>query len=200
MTVYDVKLVVFWVRKAISYQSNKVSVTSASLFILQMVRIEFDSLFRALSLHWFLSNWLIWWFTRFTPFPFTIITPSIWYWVPLLLLVFLSLDNEGPEAGEYDSNSPASYLVQDYIYGQLLKRTPVAKELSSPRGVLTIWKVFFWKNSTSATSYAIKLACMAKIRRKFTLTKLRSQIGWKVAFLRPPRTFKIPVFHWFSRL
>ena len=27
---------------------------------------------------------------------------------------------------------------------------------------------------------------MTKIRRKFTLTKLRSQIGWKVAFLRPP--------------
>ena len=89
MTVYDFKLEVVWVQKAISYQSNKVySVISASLLILQMVRIEFDSLFRALSLHWFLSNWLIWWFTRFTPFPFTIITPSIWYWVPLSLFIY----------------------------------------------------------------------------------------------------------------
>ena len=33
---------------------------------------------------------------------------------------FLSLDNEGPEAGEHDSNSPAPYLVQDYTYVQLL--------------------------------------------------------------------------------
>ena len=67
-----------WVRKAISYQSNKAhSVINASLFILQMVRIEFDSLFRALSLHWFLSYWLIWRFKPFTPFPFTIITPII---------------------------------------------------------------------------------------------------------------------------
>ena len=33
---------------------------------------------------------------------------------------FLSLDNEGPEAGEHDSNSPAPYLEQDYRYVQLL--------------------------------------------------------------------------------
>ena len=35
-------------------------------------------------------------------------------------IYFLSLDNEGPEAGEHNSNSPAPYLVQDYIYEQLL--------------------------------------------------------------------------------
>ena len=35
-------------------------------------------------------------------------------------IYFLSLDNEGPEAGEHDSNSPAPHLVQDYIYELLL--------------------------------------------------------------------------------
>jgi len=152
--------VVFWVRKAISYQSNKVSVTSASLFILQMVRIEFEFLFRALSLHWFLSHWLIWWFTRFTPFPFTIITPSIWYWVPLSLLVFLSLDNEGPESGEHDSNSPAPYFVQDYIWkrsgkvnvkGDFEIQTKISQQLvglwvrSKVRWKLMFY-TFWWKN------------------------------------------------------
>ena len=89
MTVYHFKVEVIWVRKAISYQSNKAySVTSASLFILQMVRIEFDSLFRALSLHWFLSYWLIWRLTLFPPFLLTIITSSIWYWGPLSLVIY----------------------------------------------------------------------------------------------------------------
>ena len=35
-------------------------------------------------------------------------------------IYFLSLDNECPEAGERDSNSPVPYLVQDYIYEQPL--------------------------------------------------------------------------------
>ena len=35
-------------------------------------------------------------------------------------IYFLSLDDEGPEAGEHDSNTPTSYPVQDYMYEQLL--------------------------------------------------------------------------------
>ena len=45
-------------------------------------------------------------------------------------IYFLSLDNEGPEAGEHDSNSPAPYLVQDYIYEQ---------PLSSQENTRSLW-------------------------------------------------------------
>ena len=133
MTVYDFKLEVVWVRKAIYYQSNKVySEASASLRILQMVRIEFDSFFRALSLHWFLSNWFIWWFTRFTPFPFTIITPSIWYWVPFSLFVYtfwalitrvLKPVNTTPTA-PLRISCRITYMSNSWA----VKRTPVTKE------------------------------------------------------------------------
>ena len=44
-----------------------------------------------------------------------ILSPAFAYYI-----YFLSLDNEGPEAGEHDSNSPAPYLEQDYRYVQLL--------------------------------------------------------------------------------
>ena len=52
------------------------------------MRIELNSLFRALSLHCFLPYGLIWWFTLLTPFPFTIITSCVWYWVPLSLFIY----------------------------------------------------------------------------------------------------------------
>ena len=86
MTVYHFKVEVIWVQKAISYQSNKAySVTSASLFIYFANGEDWVwFLFWALSLHWFLSYWLIW---RFTPFPFTISTPSIWFRIPFSFLI-----------------------------------------------------------------------------------------------------------------
>ena len=46
-------------------------------------------------------------------------------------IYFLSFDNEGLEAVEHDSNSPAPYLFQDYTYMKsscTVKGTPVAKE------------------------------------------------------------------------
>ena len=175
MTSYHFKVEVIWVRKAISYQSNKAySVTTASLFILQMVRIEFDSLFRSLSLHWFLSHWLIWWFTRFTPFPFTIITPSIWYWVPLLLLVFLILDNEGPESGEHDSNSPAPYFVQDYIYEQLLG----SQENTQRKNTCTYLRLLCVHCRKLSSSRVLIIRKVTIVFKKFDLSSfIRNQIS-----------------------
>ena len=133
MTVYHFKVEVIWVQKAISYQSNKAySVTSASLFILQMVRIEFDSLFRALSLHWFLSYWLIWWFTGFTPFLLTIVAPSIWYWVPLSLVVYTlwALITRVPKPVNTIPTAPPliSSRITHMCNSWAVKGAPVAKE------------------------------------------------------------------------
>ena len=133
MTVYRFKVKVIWVQKAISYQSNKAySVTSASLFILQMVRIEFDSLFRTLSLHWFLSYWLIWRLTLLPPFPHTIITPSIWYWGPLSLVIhtFWALITRVPKPVNTIPTAPPliSSRITDMCNSWAIKRAPVAKE------------------------------------------------------------------------
>ena len=53
-------------------------------------------------------------------------------------IYFLSLDNEGPEASEHDFNSPAPYLVQDYMYEQLLRSQESTSSLWDQDNVLLL--------------------------------------------------------------
>ena len=53
-------------------------------------------------------------------------------------IYFLSLDNEGPEAGKHDSNSPDSYLMQYYIYKQLLGSQEITRRLWDKDSVLLL--------------------------------------------------------------
>ena len=95
--------------------------SSAALLILQMVRIEFDSLFPAFAalVSFELAHLVIHALHAISVYDhysqYMILSPAF-----ACCIYFLSLDKEGPEAGEHDSNSPAPYLEQDYTYVQLL--------------------------------------------------------------------------------
>ena len=136
ISVYHFKVEVLWVRKVISYQSNKAySVTTASLFILQIVRTEFDSLFRALSLHCFffvlahLEIQVLHAISVYNHYSHYMIP---WYWHPLSLVIytFWALITRVPKPVNTIPTAPPliSSRITHMCNSWAVKGAPVAKE------------------------------------------------------------------------